>query len=172
VFPDAGTASTSTDSFSIDHLKHLNDRYRHGAGDICLKRVAAVLLAELRKTGDWPSDTAGEEFLLLLPGMEIMDAVRLAGRIRRSIEGAAIPDDGAGFRGIVTASFGAVTSSASDLSSLELIAAADQALYAAKSKGRNQVWPPFVANVSKPSARMLIEPAAFATLSQNGTQSI
>jgi predicted signal transduction protein with EAL and GGDEF domain len=96
----------------------------------------------------------------------------LAERIRRSIEGAAIPDDGAGFRGIVTASFGAVTSSASDLSSLELIAAADQALYAAKSKGRNQVWPPFVANVSKPSARMLIEPAAFATLSQNGTQSI
>jgi diguanylate cyclase (GGDEF)-like protein len=113
----------------------------------------------------------GEEFLLL-PGMEIMDAIRLAERIRRSIEGAAIPDDGAGFRGIVTASFGAVTSSASDLSSLELIAAADQALYAAKSKGRNQVWPPFVANVSKPFARMLIEPAAFATLSQNGTQSI
>jgi hypothetical protein len=34
------------------------------------------------------------------------------------------------------------------------------------------VWPPFVANVSKPSASMLIEPAAFATLSQNGTQSI
>jgi diguanylate cyclase (GGDEF)-like protein len=87
----------------------------------------------------------GEEFLLLLPGMEIMDAVRLAERIRRSIEGAAIPDDGAGFRGIVTASFGAVTSGASDLSSLELIAAADQALYAAKAseeiKCGRHLWP-------------------------------
>lgn len=78
MFPDAGTTSTSTDSFSIDHFKHLYDRYRPAAGDLCLKRVAAVLLAELRKTGDWPSDTAGKEFLLLLPGMEIMDAVRLA----------------------------------------------------------------------------------------------
>jgi diguanylate cyclase (GGDEF)-like protein len=86
----------------------------------------------------------GEEFLLL-PGMEMMDAVRLAERIRRSIESAAIPNDGAGFRGIVTASFGAAASSASDLSSLELIAAADQALYAAKAReeikcGRH-LWP-------------------------------
>ena len=126
----------------IDHFKRLNDRYGHGAGDLCLKRLAALLLAELRKTNDLAVRYGGEEFLLLLPGLTMIDAIRLAERIRRSIESAAIPNEGSRMRGVVTASFGVAASSTSDLSSVELIAAADQALYAAKSKGRNQVWPP------------------------------
>ncbi|MGL9623009.1 diguanylate cyclase [Bradyrhizobium sp. U531] len=126
----------------IDHFKRLNDRYGHGAGDLCLKRVAALLLAELDEIGDLAVRYGGEEFLLLLPGLDLVDAIRLAERIRRSIESAAIPNEGSGMRGVVTASFGIAASSTSDLSPVELIAAADQALYAAKSKGRNQVWPP------------------------------
>lgn len=152
----------------IDLFKRLNDRYGHAAGDLCLKRVAAVLLAELRKTGDLAVRYGGEEFLLLLPGVEMIDAIRLAERIRRSIESAAIPNEGSGVRGIVTASFGVAASSVSDLSSLELIAAADHALYAAKSKGRNQVWPPFAANVS--SSSVVVE-ADFAPQSQDGMRS-
>jgi diguanylate cyclase (GGDEF)-like protein len=131
----------------IDHFKHLNDRYGHGAGDVCLKRVAAILTAELRGAGDHAVRFGGEEFLLLLPGMQMVDAMRVAERIRRAIEMAAIPNEGATVRGIVTASFGVATSAVTDLTGSELIATADSALYAAKRKGRNQVWPPVATGI-------------------------
>jgi len=126
----------------IDHFKNLNDRYGHGAGDICLKRVAAVLAAELRGVGDHAVRYGGEEFLLLLPKTDAVDAMRVAERARRAIESAAILNEGSSVRGIVTASFGVASAAVTDLSAPELIAAADSALYAAKRKGRNQVWPP------------------------------
>jgi diguanylate cyclase (GGDEF)-like protein len=129
----------------IDHFKPLNDRYGHAAGDLCLKRVAALLTAELRGSDDHAVRFGGEEFLLLLPHMDMPDAMRVAERARKAIEAAAIPNDGMGLRGIVTASFGVASSSTADLSAVELIAAADSALYAAKRKGRNQVWPPLAA---------------------------
>ena len=74
--------------------------------------------------------------------MGLADAMRVAERIRAAIEAAAIPNEGAGLGGVVTASFGVAASSVADLTAAELIAAADSALYAAKRKGRNQVWPP------------------------------
>lgn len=148
------TSVVSVVMVDIDHFKRLNDRYGHGTGDLCLKRVAALLLAELRKSGDLAVRYGGEEFLLLLPRLDIVDAIRLAERIRRSIESAAIPNEGSGMRGVVTASFGVAASSTSDLSSVELITAADQALYAAKSKGRNQVWPPPATSLSAISSNV------------------
>jgi diguanylate cyclase (GGDEF)-like protein len=126
----------------IDHFKPLNDRYGHASGDLCLKRVAAILAAELRGPADHAVRYGGEEFLLLLPGTDMVGAMRIAERIRRAIEAAAIPNEGSGLRGTVTASFGVASSAATDLTAAELIAAADSALYAAKRKGRNQVWPP------------------------------
>jgi diguanylate cyclase (GGDEF)-like protein len=125
----------------IDFFKRLNDQYGHAAGDSCLQRIAAIVTAELRSSADHAVRFGGEEFLLLLPKMEMADAMRVAERIRVAIEAAAIPNEGAGLGGI-TASFGVAASSVSDLSATELIAAADSALYAAKRKGRNQVWPP------------------------------
>ena len=126
----------------IDFFKPLNDRYGHTTGDLCLKRVAAIVMAELRGSGDHAVRFGGEEFLLLLPGMDMADAMRVAERIRKSVEAAAIPNEGSALHGVLTASFGVAASSTSDLSAVELIAAADSALYAAKRKGRNQVWPP------------------------------
>ena len=126
----------------IDHFKLLNDRYGHASGDLCLKRVAAIVMGELRGSSDHAVRFGGEEFLVLLPGMEMVDAMRVAERMRRAVEAAGIPNEGAGPRDVVTASFGVAASSVSDLSAAELIAAADSALYAAKRKGRNQVWPP------------------------------
>jgi diguanylate cyclase (GGDEF)-like protein len=128
----------------VDHFKPLNDRYGHAAGDLCLKRIAAIVMSELRGGDDHAVRFGGEEFLLLLPEMQMVDAMRVAERIRKAIETAAIPNEGAGTRGIVTASFGVAAASIGDLSAAELIAAADSALYAAKRKGRNQVWPPVV----------------------------
>jgi diguanylate cyclase (GGDEF)-like protein len=126
----------------IDYFKLLNDRYGHASGDLCLKRVAAIIMGELRGNSDHAVRFGGEEFLVLLPGMEMVDAMRVAERMRRAVEAAGIPNEGAGLRGGVTASFGVAASSVSDLSAAELIAAADSALYAAKRRGRNQVWPP------------------------------
>jgi diguanylate cyclase (GGDEF)-like protein len=140
--PEDEVSPVSVVLVDIDHFKHLNDRYGHASGDLCLKRIAAVLMAELRGTGDHAIRFGGEEFLLLLPRMEMINAMRIAERIRRAIEAAAIPNEGAGLRGTVTASFGVAASSVKDLTAMELIAAADSALYAAKHKGRNQVWPP------------------------------
>jgi diguanylate cyclase (GGDEF)-like protein len=131
----------------IDHFKPLNDRYGHAAGDLCLKRVAALLTAELRSGEDHAVRFGGEEFLLLLPKTDLPNAMRIAERARRAIEAAAIPNDGGGLGGVVTASFGVASSSIADLSAVELIAAADSALYAAKRKGRNQVWPPLAGKV-------------------------
>jgi diguanylate cyclase (GGDEF)-like protein len=126
----------------IDHFKSLNDWYGHATGDLCLKRMAALVTAELRGSEDLAVRFGGEEVLLLLPCMQPTDAMQVAERIRRAIETAAIPNEGIGSRGIVTASFGVASACIDDLSAAELIAAADSALYAAKRQGRNQVWPP------------------------------
>jgi diguanylate cyclase (GGDEF)-like protein len=129
----------------IDHFKHLNDEYGHASGDACLKRIAAILTAQMRGAGDRAIRHGGEEFLLLLPGTGMVDAMHIAERVRSAIEAAAIANEGAGQHGIVTASLGVASAAVTDLTAAELIAAADSALYAAKRKGRNQVWPPLAA---------------------------
>jgi diguanylate cyclase (GGDEF)-like protein len=149
--PEVESSPVSLVIVDIDHFKHLNDRYGHGAGDLCLKRVAAVLTAELRGAEDHAVRYGGEEFLLLLPKMNMVDAMRVAERIRRSIEKAAIPNEGCGLHGIVTASFGVAACAVTELTASELIAAADSALYAAKRKGRNQVWPPLASTADAPT---------------------
>lgn len=112
----------------IDFFKPLNDRYGHATGDLCLKRVAAIVMAELRGSGDHAVRFGGEEFLLLLPRMDMADAMRVAERIRKSVEAAAIPNEGSALHGVLTASFGVAASSTSDLSAVDLIAAAERAV--------------------------------------------
>jgi diguanylate cyclase (GGDEF)-like protein len=129
----------------IDHFKRLNDRCGPWAGDLCLKRMASILIAELGAASQGAVRYGGEEFLVVLPEMQLVDAMRTAERIRRCVETATIPNEGPGLFGIVTASFGVASASVGELTAAELIAVADTALYAAKREGRNQVWPPFVA---------------------------
>jgi diguanylate cyclase (GGDEF)-like protein len=138
-------AMVSAILMDIDHFKRLNDRYGHGAGDLCLKRLAAILIAEVGAASEVVVRYGGEEFLIVLPAVQLVDAMRVAERIRRSVENATIPNEGPGLTGIVTASFGVASAYVSELTAAELIAVADTALYAAKQKGRNQVWPPLVA---------------------------
>lgn len=138
-------AIVSVIMMDIDHFKWLNDRYGHGAGDLCLKRMASILVAELGAPSEVVVRYGGEEFLMVLPAVQLVDAMRVAERIRRSVERATIPNEGPGLFGIVTASFGVASACVSELTAAELIAVADTALYAAKQKGRNQVWPPLVA---------------------------
>ncbi|NVN88709.1 MAG: diguanylate cyclase [Rhodopseudomonas sp.] len=140
--PNHATSYASIVMLDVDHFKRLNDGYGHGAGDLCLKRIAAILIANLRGTDDCAIRYGGEEFLLLLPGLQLVDAMHVAERIRQAIEDAAIPNEGSSLGGVITASLGVAACHIGELSASELIDAADAALYAAKTKGRNQVWPP------------------------------
>jgi diguanylate cyclase (GGDEF)-like protein len=83
-----------------------------------------------------------------MPNTEAGDAIRMAERIRRSIEAIAIPHEGVGRSAFITASFGVAAAPVGAVSDTELIAAADAALYAAKRNGRNQVWPPLLRHKS------------------------
>jgi diguanylate cyclase (GGDEF)-like protein len=138
---DDGVSPVAMIMLDVDHFKLFNDRYGHVMGDACLKRVAASITTELRDADDLAVRYGGEELLLLLPKTAASDAIRIAERIRRSVEALAIPHEALGARRIVTVSCGAAAAPVSTISALELIAAADAALYAAKRNGRNQVWP-------------------------------
>jgi diguanylate cyclase (GGDEF)-like protein len=131
----------------VDHFKLFNDRYGHVIGDSCLKRVAACVSAESRSY-DLAVRYGGEELLVLLPKTPAPEAIRIAERIRRAVEGLCIPHEALGPRCTVTISCGAAAAPISTISAQELIAAADAALYAAKRNGRNQVWPQLLRELS------------------------
>ncbi|CDG84522.1 diguanylate cyclase [Janthinobacterium agaricidamnosum] len=124
----------------IDHFKNYNDTFGHLAGDLCLKKVAAVLTEHLKRPADLVARYGGEEFALVLPGTELAGALVLAEACRRHLEGLALDNPQALPAGIVTMSIGVARIVPSPSSSVEqLIHLADQALYAAKRNGRNQV---------------------------------
>ena len=141
---DAAVSPVAMIMLDIDHFKLFNDRYGHVTGDSCLKRVAACVSTELRNVDDLAVRYGGEELLVLLPTTEVFSAIRIAERIRRSVEALGIPHEGLGATRIVTVSCGSAAAPTSTISAPELVAAADAALYAAKRSGRNQVWPPFL----------------------------
>ncbi len=120
----------------IDHFKLLNDNYGHQTGDEVLKRVAGILRKAVR-THDLPVRYGGEEFALVLPETDMVGAVAVAERIRKTIEKEVIEYGGAVIQ--KTASFGVSVfpDCAGDMDSL--IKAADVALYWSKEHGRNQV---------------------------------
>jgi diguanylate cyclase (GGDEF)-like protein len=119
----------------IDHFKSINDRFGHPGGDEVLREVARRLLATFRQE-DAVGRYGGEEFVALAVGCEGADAIALAERFRQAVErdpfaiGAEWLD--------VTTSVGVVTGAAAD-GIQELVRAADEALYCAKSAGRNRV---------------------------------
>lgn len=120
----------------IDHFKAVNDTYGHQAGDEVLKAFASLLKQQCRGS-DIACRFGGEEFLVVFPGMSQSAAVDWAERARAVTSVARIP---AGSERLhITASFGVAAFPLHGQSSQDLIAAADAALYAAKTGGRNQV---------------------------------
>jgi diguanylate cyclase (GGDEF)-like protein len=121
--------------FDIDHFKSLNDAAGHLAGDEALRQVAAVIRRELRKD-DMAYRYGGEELLLVLPAGARRVAAA-AERIRRAVEHAAIAHPGRpGPESVVTLSVG-VAPGEGEMDAFLL--AADNALYQAKSRGRNRM---------------------------------
>lgn len=126
----------------IDHFKLFNDTAGHQAGDLCLKRVASIVQAELRGQADHAFRFGGEELILVLPRIVLPKAIGIAERIRQAIEDAAIPHPAAPAGSVVTASFGVACSRPGrNTLAAEVVADADAALYIAKRNGRNRVWP-------------------------------
>ena len=127
----------------IDHFKLYNDSLGHQEGDVCLRRVAGIIRGELREFGDMAFRFGGEEFLVLLQGLDLRAAIAVGERVRRAVEVAAIPHlaQPTG-RTVVTVSVGAASMvSEGGLDAGALVAAADAALYDAKRNGRNLVYP-------------------------------
>lgn len=121
----------------IDHFKRVNDQYGHAAGDAVLRQFAAHV-KELVRTTDLFCRIGGEEFALATPGTSLEVAITVAERICATI--AQTPFVLEAGRDIpVTVSIGVADLAPSRASLGELLAAADAALYRAKSDGRNRV---------------------------------
>jgi two-component system cell cycle response regulator len=121
----------------IDHFKAVNDTHGHLAGDAVLAAVSAAM-RDLLRDCDLCGRFGGEEFALLLPRTTAAQALEITERIRQGISQLAIPwDDAAAIR--VTISIGVAVPSRARRTLDDLLAAADHALYQAKSSGRDRV---------------------------------
>ncbi len=120
----------------LDHFKQINDQYGHQAGDIALNTIARRIETASRDD-DLAFRVGGEEFLVLLPGVGLEQATRVAERLRRRIAGEPTAvGDGELW---LTASFGVVECRVGQESWSQCLQRADRALYRAKDAGRDQV---------------------------------
>jgi diguanylate cyclase (GGDEF)-like protein len=118
----------------IDHFKRVNDEFGHVIGDCALLAIAASM-AKILRTTDILARYGGEEFLVFAPNCNLAEARRLADRLLLRVQSTAI--DVGDQKLTMTVSIGLV-SGGYPLTSEELIALADRALYRAKEKGRNR----------------------------------
>jgi diguanylate cyclase (GGDEF)-like protein len=123
----------------LDHFKRVNDTYGHLVGDQVLVGVATTLCNQLRDY-DIVGRFGGEEFVVLVPGADTVEACRVAERLRGRVGRLAVPaEDGSV---AVTVSIGAALLRTHGDDLIELLAAADLALYRAKESGRDRVCLP------------------------------
>lgn len=123
----------------IDLFKPYNDTYGHQSGDECLRQIAQALVNSLDRGGDLLARYGGEEFVAVLPRTTLMGASFVAGLMRQAVAELALEHSGSPY-GIVTASFGVASAVAMpETDPLDVIGAADRALYKAKHAGRNRV---------------------------------
>lgn len=135
----AGT-SLSVVMADIDYFKLYNDHYGHGAGDICLKKVAASLASATKRPSDLPARYGGEEFVVILPETDAEGADIFAERFRSQVEQLLIPHEYSVASGYVTVSVGlACTTPNEKMTPADLLATADHKMYEAKASGRNRV---------------------------------
>jgi diguanylate cyclase (GGDEF)-like protein len=122
----------------VDKFKNYNDLYGHGAGDLCLKRIAAALGSSVGRPSDLVARYGGEEFVVLLPDTDAPGASAVASKLLTAVRDLGIAH-AAWERGIVTISIGiAISPPQPVIDPVWLIQQADQALYAAKQAGRDR----------------------------------
>lgn len=117
----------------LDHLKQINDKYGHAYGDLAIKTVANVLKKNARSI-DTAARMGGEEFNVILPGVDSKGAMIAAERIRKALESEQLDTIGH-----VTASIGVATFLEHSDNIEDILELTDQAMYQSKRNGRNQV---------------------------------
>ncbi|HLY50778.1 MAG TPA: GGDEF domain-containing protein [Solirubrobacteraceae bacterium] len=135
-------ARTENESLSVlmldvDHFKEFNDQHGHPAGDQALRAFADVLRSCMRD-GDLAARYGGEEFAVLLPGVDGQGASIVAERIRARTESTIIAL-APGITARLTVSVGVSSAPVQGTTRLDLLQAADGALYQAKAAGRNRI---------------------------------
>jgi diguanylate cyclase (GGDEF)-like protein len=116
----------------LDHFKLVNDEHGHARGDAVLREVAYEMRKSLHSF-ELFYRLGGEEFLVLLPGIDLVRGVEIARNLREAVQGSragGLP---------VTASFGVSVATGDEIEFLPLYRAADAAMYQAKAEGRNRV---------------------------------
>lgn len=120
----------------VDHFKHFNDTEGHVLADEALKKIAQILLGNLRKS-DSLARYGGEEFIIMMPETKLASGVEICERLRAAVENHSF--QGQQRAGYLTISVGLCEFPEAGDSSDTLISAADKALYEAKQAGRNRV---------------------------------
>lgn len=129
--------------FDIDYFKLYNDHYGHLAGDDCLQEIGNLLKSErfLSRPGDLIARYGGEEFAIVLSGTCQDDAVFIMNKLMKTLHRAAFPHEGTLITNCSQITISAGVASlvpCKEMKPSHLIDLADEALYRAKSKGRNQ----------------------------------
>lgn len=122
----------------IDHFKLVNDGFGHDAGDEVLREFAVRLATNVRAI-DLPCRFGGEEFVVVMPGASLEDATHVADRIRRDVGGQPFPIMSGAEALTVTVSVGVAASKGEGDTPEALLKRADEGVYEAKARGRNQV---------------------------------
>lgn len=135
LFDDPSKGPLTIAMADLDHFKEVNDRHGHAVGDLVLQAVARRLCAAVRQT-DAVARVGGEEFLMVLPGVDAEGAWNICERARRAIGES--PIDAAGTPVSITISVG-IAQHVEGESRAELLKRADDLLYAAKRAGRDRV---------------------------------
>jgi diguanylate cyclase (GGDEF)-like protein len=124
----------------VDRFKLYNDTYGHSAGDECLKKIAQTIRHALKRPGDFCARYGGEEFVIILPNTPREGARFIAESIRQAVLDLEMPHEKSLPGKRVSMSLGVAAWSDNDpISHEQLLKRADEALYAAKEKGRNRV---------------------------------
>ncbi|WP_245591408.1 diguanylate cyclase domain-containing protein [Derxia gummosa] len=123
----------------VDCFKNYNDALGHQAGDRCLKAIGAMLNLACRRPRDVAARYGGEEFALILPGTPRDGAAAFALKLEQMVQLAGLPHPRSVVANTVTLSGGMVSCIPDEtVNASRLIAAADEALYAAKAQGRDR----------------------------------
>ncbi|MCW8928973.1 MAG: diguanylate cyclase [Gammaproteobacteria bacterium] len=125
----------------IDFFKLYNDTYGHLAGDNCLKKVAKTMERSFKRETDLVARYGGEEFAILLHGVGSEEALPLLEKMLVNIKSLDIPHSASKIAQNITMSIGVVTNNGTDSEKTPnaFIQLADNALYEAKERGRNQI---------------------------------
>ncbi|WP_199784679.1 diguanylate cyclase domain-containing protein [Nostoc sp. 'Lobaria pulmonaria (5183) cyanobiont'] len=123
----------------IDYFKQYNDTYGHATGDDCLRFIAQAFKQSVKRSRDLVARYGGEEFVVILPSTDSDGAFYVAQEIHKALEQLNIPHAASAVKHHVTLSIGIATVIPTpNMVPLNLIEAADQALYQAKANGRNR----------------------------------